>query len=196
MDVTVELVPRLRSILARRAAQRAHGEEARRAAVAVVVSDEPEAALLLVRRRERAGDPWSGHIAFPGGFCAEDDASADATAAREAEEETGLPLARLGDLLGHLDDVAPKGPLLPRVVVTPVVFAVLDRPPVSASHEIAEAAWLPVRAIFDPASRRSVTFDLPGGRRAYSVIEVAGFSIWGLTERVLAQIPALLADAS
>ena len=40
----------------------------RHAAVAIVFAGDVEAPdLCLIRRAERAGDPWSGHMAFPGG---------------------------------------------------------------------------------------------------------------------------------
>jgi len=194
-DLTGQLVGHLRSALRRRAVATVADEQARRAAVAVVLTDEAVPCLLLVRRLERAGDPWSGHVAFPGGFSSPGDASPEATAAREAEEETGLPLARIGELLGRLDDVAPRSVLLPRITVTPAVFAVGSRYAVAPGPEVAEAAWLPAHLLFDPASREVVTIDLPSGRRAFEAISVAGFTIWGLTERVLAQIPPLLAQA-
>lgn len=182
----------LRSVLRRRAAATVADEEARRAAVAVVLTDEAVPCFLLVRRREREGDPWSGHVAFPGGFSSDRDASPEATAARETEEETGLQLARVGELLGRLDDVAPRSVLLPRIAVTPVVFAVASRFAVAPGPEVSEAAWLPADRLFDPASRAVIAIALPSGRREFDSISVAGFTIWGLTERILAQIPPLL----
>jgi len=54
------------------------------AAVALLVRPvEDDLELLLIRRAEREGDPWSGHMALPGGRAApgeEDDAT---TAARQ-----------------------------------------------------------------------------------------------------------------
>ncbi len=194
-DLTGQLVRHLRAALRRRAVATVDEEGARRAAVAVVLTEEAVPCLLLVRRRERAGDPWSGHVAFPGGFSSPEDESLETTAAREAEEETGLPLARIGELLGRLDDVAPRSVLLPRITVTPVVFAVASRFAVAPGPEVAETAWLPANQLFDPASRGVVVIDLPSGRREFEAISVAGFTIWGLTERVLAQIPPLLTQA-
>ncbi len=165
---------------------------AQRAAVAVIITEEPDPALLFVRRRERAGDPWSGHVAFPGGFAARTDASAAATAVRETEEETGLELTARGERLGELDDVAPRSVYLPRITVTPVVFVVPARLPVAIGPEVAGAAWLPAREVYDPSNRRVFRVDLPSGSKEFDSIEVGGMVIWGLTERVLAQIPAII----
>lgn len=159
----------------------------RHAAVAVVVTREPEPALLFVKRQERVGDPWSGHMAFPGGFQAAGE-TPEETARRETEEETGLPLARIGEPLGRLDEVFPRSVYLPRVVVTPVVFTVHGRPPVEARAEVDQAVWLPASAIFAQENRQPLVLDLPAGQRTFDSITVGGFVIWGLTERVLAQL--------
>lgn len=191
-DLTSHLVRHLREALGSRVPATVTDELAQRAAVAVIVSDEADPGLLFLRRSEREGDPWSGHVALPGGFFEERDGSAAATAERETEEETGIALARVGERLGVLDDVAPRSVLLPRVTVTPVVFAVPERLLVRPGPEVAAAAWLPVAAVLDPASRRPLELDLPGGRRVFEAIEVGSYTIWGLTERVLAQLPPLL----
>lgn len=57
----------LTDALLRREPKALEAKGARHAAVAVVITEDRDAALLFVKRRERAGDPWSGHIAFPGG---------------------------------------------------------------------------------------------------------------------------------
>ena len=72
-----------------------------RAAVAMIfreVEDEPE--ILLIRRADREGDPWSGHIAFPGGRVDPTDISTQATAERETLEEIGLDLQKHGRCVG------------------------------------------------------------------------------------------------
>ncbi len=48
--------------------------------------------LLFIRRAEKSGDPWSGHMAFPGGHMESSDASLLAAAIRETQEEIGLDL--------------------------------------------------------------------------------------------------------
>lgn len=179
-------VHRLQAELQRRTPATLSDGEAQRAAVAVIVTAEADPALLFVKRRERAGDPWSGHVAFPGGFAAPSDPSPEATAARETLEETGLVLE--AGSLGRLSDVYPRTVHLPRVIVTPVVFLARDRSPVAASPEVERALWLPVAELRDPANRGTLSLDRPDGNRTFPTINVGGLAIWGLTERILSEL--------
>ena len=190
--VSRDFGPRLRAVLARREPATLAEAGAQRAAVAVVATLGDGPALLFVKRRERSGDPWSGDVAFPGGFAEAGDATPAATAARETEEETGLPLTEEGEVAGVLDDVFPRSKRLPRVVGTPVVFLVPRRLPVAPRDEIERAFWLPVEGLFDEDNRWPLVLELPGGRREFESIVIEGVTIWGLTERILSQLAALL----
>ena len=66
------------------------------------------AEVLFIERAMRADDPWSGHMAFPGGRLEGGDDSARTAACRETREEVGLELSR-AEYLGHL--VRSLGPL-------------------------------------------------------------------------------------
>ena len=160
--------------------------------MAIVVTAEAEPALLLVKRQERAGDPWSGHAAFPGGFCSVADRDMAATAERETEEETGLSLARVGERLGQLDDVYPRSLHLPKVIVTPCVFAVSGRLPVAPTPEVERALWVPYSQLVAAENRRPLALELPGGRREFESIHVESLMIWGLTERIIGQLVTLI----
>jgi 8-oxo-dGTP pyrophosphatase MutT (NUDIX family) len=120
------------------AAPRAELERARRAAVAVVLapSGAPGDALslLLMRRSEREGDPWSGHMALPGGHAHRADADLLHTARRETLEEVGIDLSD-AELLGALDDVSPMRSS--EIAVRPFVFALATLREVSLSDEVA-----------------------------------------------------------
>ena len=80
--------------------------EHRRAAVAMILRDRPGGPeVLFIERARREGDPWSGHMAFPGGRVDPTDDGVRAAAERETLEEVGIPL-RGATTLGRLDDKA------------------------------------------------------------------------------------------
>ncbi len=165
--------------------------EARRAAVAIVVTRADDPALLFIKRQIREGDPWSGHVAFPGGFRMGPAESPTDTARRETLEETGLDLAAAGIGVGLLDDVYPRSVLLPKVVVTPCVFMIERRVELKAGPEVDQVVWLPVADLFSPENRKPYTLQLPTGERVFDSIHLGGLVVWGLTERVLQQVAAL-----
>src|SRR5437867_5071185 len=121
------------------------------AAVAVILRDGAEGLeTLFIHRAVRAGDTWSGQIAFPGGRREPTDADLRATAIRETREEVGVDLTA-AEPLGVLDDMYPRTPVLPPVVVRPFVFGLVERPPITLNDgEVREAFWVPFRALTAP----------------------------------------------
>ena len=165
--------------------QVADAPDAKPAAVALVLLEGPEGLeILLIRRAERVDDPWSGHIAFPGGRYDVGDRDLEATAIRETREETGVDLSS-AEPLGALDDLYPRTSLLPPVVVRPFVFALTRRTPLVPSDEVQRAFWLPLRRLSEPGVRREVTVTVRGGAHTLPAYLVDDEMIWGMTERIL-----------
>src|SRR5574340_1202394 len=96
-----------------------------RAAVAVVLREAGGGTeFVAIRRSERVGDPWSGHMALPGGRQHPSDRDLLMTAARETQEEIGVDLARHARLLGRLDELTAMAWGQPiDLVISPFVFA-------------------------------------------------------------------------
>ena len=95
----------IRRGLAARAPVKCATEGKSHAAVAAVIREvggSPE--ILLIERAAREGDPWSGHMALPGGRIDPDDPNTRAGAERETLEEVGLDLSG-AVVLGQLDDM-------------------------------------------------------------------------------------------
>ena len=150
----------------------------------------PEA-VLFIRRAERTGDPWSGHMALPGGRRDPDDPDLVATAIRETAEEVGLELPRSA-LLGSLEDVVPRIPALPPIAVRPYVFTLPSRPPLTLNPEVAAARWVPLDHLLHPDTYHSVRIQIRGEHRDVPAYRLEDAIVWGLTERV---VTALLEKA-
>ncbi len=162
------------------------------AAVAVVFAPAPDA-ILLIERAERAGDPWSGHVSFPGGRSDESDSDLLATAVRETMEEVGVVL-QPDQLLGTLDDVAPRRTHLPPIMVRPFVFALDRKPRLALSEEAAEAIWAPVETLLGPEAYHALMVGVGGTRRSYPAYRLGPRVVWGMTERIVTPLLTLLRE--
>jgi 8-oxo-dGTP pyrophosphatase MutT (NUDIX family) len=158
---------------------------AQSAAVALILVPGPDGLeALFIRRAVRAGDPWSGQVALPGGRRDAVDVDLEATAIRETQEELAVDLV-LAERLGALDDIRPRTPVLPPVLVRPFIFALPNRPPLVPSAEVQSAFWAPLARFVVPGTRRDVTLPVPGGERTFPAFVLGQDVIWGMTERIL-----------
>ena len=180
-------VDEIRAALARHRRIRIPAKGRRRAAVSVVLREAkrgPE--VLLIERAQREGDPWSGHMAFPGGRVEGDDADARAAAERETLEEVGVTLDD-AEFLGSLDDLEDRVAQTGRngLVISAFVYHHARPSPLLPNHEVREALWVPVSWLHEPGRQveyripRHESFRFPG----ILVGEPDRHVIWGLTYR-------------
>jgi 8-oxo-dGTP pyrophosphatase MutT (NUDIX family) len=169
---------------------------ARYAAIALVLraaDSGPE--LLMIKRAAFEQDPWSGHVACPGGRMDPSDRDLEHTAVRETWEETGIDLARDGRLLGTLDDMTPRTPSLPPLVIRPFVAVVKPNVTIVANPEVAESFWVPLADIRETARWGRAMVPIRGvGEREVDVFRHGDYTVWGLTHRALAQFVELMAE--
>lgn len=164
------------------------------AAVAIILheADDEGLAALFIQRAVRAGDTWSGQIAFPGGRREPSDADLLATAMRETHEEIGVDLTG-AERLGVLDDLHPRTPVLPPVVVRPFAFALTERPTLALSPEVQDAFWVPLQALHAPGVLGEIAVDHPGiPRRILPAYHLGNRTIWGMSERILTPLISLI----
>ncbi len=158
----------------------------RQAAVALMIREKEGLEVFVIKRADRAGDPWSGHMALPGGRREPNDEDAYDTARRETLEEVGVDLFE-GKLLGRLDDMGPRSAGRQFVVSTFVVA--LDADPGRLDpNEVAEAFWVPVENLVEEEDVEIA--DFPGSWPAFTYKE--RYVIWGLTHRILTQLWTLI----
>ena len=166
--------------------QLAGAAKATEAAVALVLAGSPELSLCVIQRAERADDPWSGHLALPGGRADPADPHPRAVAERETQEEVGLALDER-HLLGGLSQVLVRlGGGGRRMILHSFVYdAGPGLPAFASSDEVKEAFWVPLAHLWDPANASHVEWERDGARLLYPAIRWRGGAIWGLTFRVL-----------
>ena len=169
------------------------GDDVRRAAVLLALRPTVEGLeLLFIKRAEYAGDPWSGQVAFPGGRHEPQDATLQDTALRETWEETGVDAARDGVVLGTLDELWPRTPVLPPIVVRPYVAVVAPDVPLALSDEVAAAFWAPLDLLRHPDATFEATVVVQGAERQVPALRHAEYTIWGMTERIFRNFLLLL----
>jgi 8-oxo-dGTP pyrophosphatase MutT (NUDIX family) len=158
----------------------------RSAAVALLLRERGETLeILVIKRAEKTDDPWSGHMALPGGGWEPGDEGVYATARRETFEEIGVDLNE-GRFLGRLDDMGPRSAGR-ELVVSTIVVALDAEPRVLEEQEVAEAFWIPVNRLVDGHVEIP---DFPGSWPAFTYKD--RYIIWGLTHRILTQLWALI----
>lgn len=168
-------------------------EVTRSAAVATILRPSAkDIEVLLIRRAERPGDPWSGHMAFPGGHHEPTDRDLFATALRETREEVGIDLGE-HEFLGRLDEL----PAIARgrfvgMVIAPYVFAVRGEPRLATNEEVAELVWAPLgqMARGEVDDIKELTYE--GELRRLPAYRVQSHVVWGLTHLMLRNLFSLV----
>lgn len=174
------MLPRLRAALDRPPTLLA--PEAGLAAVTAVFDANLD--LLFIGRAVHPRDPWSGHVAFPGGRVEPADVDPLAGAIREAAEEVGLLLHREHQI-GQLDDLATVGGR-PGMVIRPFVFHLPDvRPALAPNREVASVHWRPLAALLADDGRTTMEWTHGTLSLTLPCVWFDEKRLWGLTLRML-----------
>lgn len=184
---------RIRSLLEPRGTAPAPKLGERHAAVAIVLRDGPSGIeSLLIRRAQLEGDPWSGHMAFPGGRHDAADPDLLFTAIRETREEVGLDLAKSAAYLGRLEllPAIAKGKLV-GLSIAPFVFQLTEPVDLTPNREVMETLWAPLSDLANGANATVVRFTMKEQELELPGWDIEGRIVWGLTYRML---QALLED--
>ncbi|MCB6178016.1 CoA pyrophosphatase [Rhodobacter sp. Har01] len=146
---------------------------------AVLVAVQGDGVILTKRSSHLKHHP--GQIAFPGGKVDEGDASAEAAALREAQEEVGLPPEAV-EILGRL----PAHETVTGFTVTPIL-ALVRQPflPVPEAGEVDEVFVAPLAHLLDRSQYVIESRLWQSQRRRYYAVPWGPYYIWGATARIL-----------
>jgi len=162
----------------------------KKAAVAAVLRQAEHLEVLMIRRAEHPEDPWSGHMAFPGGRVDPTDLGPLSAARRETLEEISLDLERDGALIGELSHVpaVAHGKRVPMVIL-PYVFELRGDPElVPDTREVAETVWVPLPFLANHDNRETMKRTFGGVPVTLPCYFYEGRRIWGLTLRMLDEL--------
>lgn len=166
----------------------------KRSAVAMILQvRDGELNILMIKRAEREGDPWSGHMAFPGGRMDSTDANGYAVAVRETEEEVGLFLGEEDQCIGRLSDLhaSPhRGPF--GMAVSPFVFRLDREVTFTPNYEVAEVIWVPLEFLLDEDNQAEMTWSYKGAKIPLPCYWYEGRCIWGLSLMMLGELLDLI----
>lgn len=154
------------------------------AAVLIGVIDRGGEAHMLLTKRTEAMRTHSGQIAFPGGRIDPQDASPEAAALRECEEETGIgpnwarPVGRMPVYLSGSG-----------FRIHPVLAVIEGDPPVRPNPDEVDAIFdVPLAYLMDAANHRTASLTWKGRERSFYEIPYGGYRIWGVTAGIIRMI--------
>ena len=146
-------------------------------------------AVLLIRRAERSGDPWSGHMALPGGRRDEDGPRSD------RHRDPGDPRRRSGSSSRRPTSSAASTTSCParrcfrRSPSGPTSSALPDAPALAAEPRGRRrplGAARPSAASRAPTTRSSSTSAASAGK--FPAYQLDDAIVWGMTERILTSL--------
>jgi 8-oxo-dGTP pyrophosphatase MutT (NUDIX family) len=156
------------------------------AAVALVLREvDADLEVLFIRRADFEGDPWSGHLAFPGGRIDPGDLGPREAAERESAEELALDLrsarllGRLSDVMGHAESIR----------VSAFVYGIAGKPVLTPNYEIREAFWTPLEHCTDASHQAIRDFSYLEKSRSLPTIRLLNDErapvLWGITYKFM-----------
>ena len=158
-----------------------------RAAVAMILRELPgDLEILFIERASDERDPWSGHLAFPGGKVEPGELARQA-AERETQEEIGLWLGT-ERYLGRMSDIV--GANLPVRVSCFAYGVVTDTVQPTVSPEVRDVFWVRLSDLLDPERHQMASVGFSGTSLQVPAIIMPQSDkpvLWGITYRLVMQ---------
>jgi 8-oxo-dGTP pyrophosphatase MutT (NUDIX family) len=163
---------------------------AQRSAVALILRERnSRLEVLMIKRAEREGDPWSGHMAFPGGRMDPGDRTSRSAAERETLEEVGIYLEKAGHCIGRLSDILARRHSRRKIMsVSPYVYRLHIPVGIDFNHEVAETVWVPLDFLCDYRNRETMYFQRNWLKVPLPCYYYEGRQIWGMSLQMLDEL--------
>ncbi|MGE0684180.1 MAG: CoA pyrophosphatase [Candidatus Binatia bacterium] len=158
----------------------------RHASVGVLVADAaPTPHICFIRRAKWDGDPWSEHIAFPGGSRLGDETTLQ-TVRREVQEEVGISIEEEAELI-PLPQLRIRLAGRERLLLLDAFVCHLTGPlpPLQCGPEVASAFWTPASELWDAQNLDHLVLGDQGDVLVYPAIRLPQGTVFGITLRVL-----------
>jgi 8-oxo-dGTP pyrophosphatase MutT (NUDIX family) len=165
------------------------------ASVSIILSEIKNSInILFIERAERAGDPWSGDIAFPGGKGEFTDASKLITAIRETKEEIGLDLYEK-DCIGKLSNLSLESSH--NFSIFPYVFQKIKYGEFKLDiEEVADCFWVDLNNFLNISNYYSTIEVFKGDKYTVPYIMLNNKKVWGITYILLAELLIILVNSN
>ncbi len=153
--------------------------------------------LLFIHRAHHPRDPWSGHMAFPGGRKDSGDADLRTTIHRETKEEVGIDLDLHGEYLGRMAELQAMSRGRPiDMTIVPFVYLISSGVETKPDPvEVQDTIWVPLEFIQQDKVKNLVPCPMPDGKPiAVPALVYGGKTIWGLTYHMLREFLQLIAE--
>jgi 8-oxo-dGTP pyrophosphatase MutT (NUDIX family) len=159
------------------------GSQARRGAVLMLFGEGPKGPDLLLTERAHDMRSHPGQVSFPGGSIDPTDASPEAAALREAQEETGVDPEGI-EVFATLPEL-----WLPpsNFAVTPVLAWWREPTPVTVvdEREVNAVLRVPVAELLDPAHRVTVVHPMGYSSPGFMIGDDKDLILWGFTAGIV-----------
>lgn len=142
--------------------------------------------ICLIKRTINRNDPWSGHLAFPGGLYKKDDTNTLHTAIRETKEETGIQ-CDVSEFIGRFEAIETHPEAQHQVnLVVPHLFW-LSRTHTTQhinTNEVEQLFWVNLNDCLAPSNQISI--QPLHTKQFFPATKLKNIGIlWGLTWRLL-----------
>jgi 8-oxo-dGTP pyrophosphatase MutT (NUDIX family) len=182
-------IKRIRHQLANHQPEPLSIEATTRAAVAMLLKpQEHDLFMFFIHRAHHPQDPWSGHMAFPGGRQDPEDLDLSYTIYRETREEVGIDLNLHSEYLGRMAELQAMARGRPiSMTVSPFIYLVSSEvSPTPDPGEVQDTIWVPLSFMQRQGVEKTVLRPTPDGSSIQvPALEYGGKTIWGLTYRML-----------